>query len=69
MKTTRRETQTKQVLEYLEKNKSITAYEAFKMGILRLSARIYDLRHEMKVNVKTINQVEGDKVYAKYILG
>jgi hypothetical protein len=38
-------TQTEQVHEYLKENGSITSYEAFtKLGITRLSARIYDLR-------------------------
>jgi hypothetical protein len=32
------------VLNYLKKNGGITALDAVKLGILRLSARIYDLK-------------------------
>lgn len=32
------------VLDYLKKHGRITALDAFHIGILRLSARIYDLR-------------------------
>ena len=38
-------TQNEQVLDYIKSNGSITSMEAFKkLGITRLSARIYDLR-------------------------
>ena len=37
-------TQNEMVLKFLQDNGQITTYDAFKMGITRLSARIYELR-------------------------
>lgn len=39
-------TQKQQVLKYMQYNGSISTYEAFKIGITRLSARIYELRED-----------------------
>ena len=39
--------QTNRILEYMRRNKGITALEAYReFGCLRLSARIFDLRKE-----------------------
>lgn len=57
-------THKKQILEWLEKNKSITPLDALHyIGCYRLSARIYDLRQEGNV-------IETDKSngYATYFL-
>lgn len=42
-----RMTQTEKVLKYMQERGSITTMDAFReLGITRLSARIYDLKHE-----------------------
>lgn len=37
-------TQNEMILKFLQENGQITTYDAFKMGITRLSARIYELK-------------------------
>ena len=44
--------QNEMVLEYMKQNGSITSYNAFKMGILRLSARIYELRNKQGYDIE-----------------
>lgn len=65
---TRTESQTKQVREWLETGRSLTALDALQLfGCLRLSARIFDLR-EAGVHVRTdIVEIDGKRV-AKYRL-
>ena len=44
---------TKEIIKYLENYGSITTYDAFKMfGATRLSAIIYNLRHNYGMNIK-----------------
>lgn len=59
-------TQNKRVLDYMIKYEGITSLEAFeKLGITRLSARIYDLKNEgheiTRTRVVTRNRY-GEKV-------
>lgn len=42
-------TQNEIILQYLQEHGRITTFDAFRHGITRLSARIYDLRKEGKV--------------------
>ncbi len=52
-------TQTEMVLDYLERNGSITPLEAMnKLGIMRLGARIYDLKES---GVKIITERASEK--------
>jgi len=69
------ETQNKEVLRYLRKNKSITAFQAMSLPgiVMRLSARIYDLKYKgfLKSNevIETIIMTSSTgKRYAKYVL-
>ena len=66
-------TQNEQVLKHLERYGSITPYEAMEFyGIMRLGARVYDLRHDghsiERVLEQKVNRY-GEKVrYARYRL-
>ena len=63
-----RATQNKQVLEYLKENTGITPIHALKhLNIMRLSARIYDLRNEGH-NITTTNVRHAGKTFAYYRL-
>jgi hypothetical protein len=56
--------QWKRVLQYLEMFGSITAWEAMKeLNIMRLSARIFDLRAKHGIDIQT------DVVYSVNIFG
>lgn len=60
--------QTQQILEYMELNGSITPLEAlYKIGCLRLGARIYDLKHEGHL-IRSENVSNNGKTYARYSL-
>lgn len=67
-------TQREEVIKHLEEHGNITSFEAFvEYGITRLSAIIYDLRHEMNMSIKKItisrkNRYGNIKNFAKYIL-
>lgn len=65
--------QTELIKDYLEKNGSITDFEAFtKLGIRRLSARIWDLKHKEKVPISSelikVKTAHGEATVAKYTL-
>ena len=63
-------TQCEQVLDYIKANGSITSMEAFsKLGITRLSARIYDLRKEGENIVQERHYSEHGKHYDVFRLG
>lgn len=65
--------QNKLVLQYLQDHGRITTYDAFRHGITRLSARIYDLKkdgvviNKHRVNYKT--RTGDHKHYDVYELG
>lgn len=53
-------TQIEQVIEYMEKNGSITQLEAYELGyITRLSGIIYNLKYKHGYNIRT--QMEQSK--------
>ena len=66
-------TQKEMVLNHIKKNGKITTMDAFGLGITRLSARIWDLKHDgvsivtQRVNYKTKDGVP--KHYDLYMLG
>ena len=57
------ETQNKQIRQYLESGRVISPLDAlYKFGCFRLSARIYDLRHEgMRIMARTRRIISGGK--------
>lgn len=63
-------TQTEKILNYMEEHGSITARQAYKMGIMRLASRISDLRvagYRIKTeNVKVKNRDGSHSHIAKY---
>lgn len=63
--------QTDQVLEYLQKNGSIDPLRAFnELGILRLGARIWDLRNAgIAVTGETKTNPDTGKHWKEYRLG
>lgn len=60
--------QTELVLLYLREHGRITTYDAFRHGITRLSARIWDLRHKQNVAIskKRVNYRARDGKYKHY---
>ena len=65
--------QAKRVLEHLKKNGSITTLDALQAyGITRLSARIWELRHEEGYTIKSestkVRTRYGETIVAKYKL-
>lgn len=60
-------TQEKMVLEYMKTHKGITALGATRLGIMRLAARISDLRGEGHIIDTEIEKRNG-KHYARYYL-
>lgn len=62
------------VLDYLKKHKSISPLEAINdLGVTRLSAAIYKLKHKYNVSIRTEAETSknrfGEKVrYARYYL-
>lgn len=67
-------TQNEKLLKYMKTHKGITALDAFtKLGIMRLSARIWDLRHEygcvIVSDFKNVKNADGELVrVARYTL-
>lgn len=62
------ETQSKLILEHMERYDDITPLEALEMyGCLRLSARIWELRKKGYI-IETDAVRRNGKCYAKYIL-
>ena len=66
---TKVESQNKQIKAWLESGKSITPLDALNLfGSFRLGARIFDLKNDYELNIKT-EMVEGNgKRFAKYYL-
>ena len=69
-----RPTQCEIVLQYIKDHGKITTYDSFQLGITRLSARIWELRHKhgipiskARVNYKTKTGIY--KHYDVYMLG
>ena len=55
-------TQEQKVLNYMEKHGSITSLEAMKIGVLRLSARVYDLKargHRIGRKMERVQNKDG----------
>ena len=66
---TKVESQNKQIKAWLESGKSITPLEALKMfNSLRLGARVFDLKNNYGMNIKTEMVEENGKRYARYSL-
>lgn len=66
-------TQAERVLEYMKDFGRITPYEAFRdLAIMRLSARIYDLKdagYKVKTTIETAKNRYGEPIhYAVYTL-
>jgi len=55
--------QNKEIRKYLEIGRTLTPLDAlYRFGCFRLSARIYDLRHEgMKIKAKTVGIISAGK--------
>ena len=66
-------TQNEMILKFLQENGQITTYDAFKMGITRLSARIYELKergHNIFSERRKYKAMDGKvKQYELYKLG
>lgn len=66
---TKVESQNKQIKAWLESGKSITPLDALCLfGSLRLGARIFDLKNDYGMNIKTEMIEENGKRYARYSL-
>lgn len=63
------ESQNKQIKAWLESGKSITPLDALNLfGSFRLGARIFDLKNDYGMNIKTEMVAVNGKRYAKYSL-
>ena len=63
------ESQNKQIKAWLESGKSITPLDALNLfGSFRLGARIFDLKNDYGMNIKTEMVEVNGKRYAKYSL-
>lgn len=65
--------QTRKIFQHMKKNGSITALEAIQAyGVTRLSARIWELRHDYGYTIRTklvrVKTRAGEATVAKYIL-
>jgi len=57
-----RKTQKSRVVDYLDRYGSITSLEAFRdLGITRLSAVIYVLRHEQGLNIRSVPETSENR--------
>ena len=66
---TKVESQNKQIKAWLERGKSITPLDALNLfGSFRLGARIFDLKNDYGMNIKTEMVEVNGKRYAKYSL-
>ena len=66
---TKVESQNKQIKAWLESGKSITPLDALNLfGSFRLGARIFDLKTDYGMNIKTEMVEVNGKRYAKYSL-
>lgn len=65
-------TQCEKILNYIEEHGSITARQAYKLGIMRLASRISDLRREGHLikteDIKVKNRDGSHSYIAKYSL-
>lgn len=62
-------TQKQKVLKYMQYNGSISTYDAFMIGITRLSARIYELREDgVKITSERIKYKADDGTRKHYDL-
>ena len=63
------ESQNKRIKAWLESGKSITPLDALNLfGSFRLGARIFDLKNDYGMNIKTEMVEVNGKRYAKYSL-
>ena len=63
------ESQNKQIKAWLERGKSITPLDALNLfGSFRLGARIFDLKNDYGMKIKTEMVEVNGKRYAKYSL-
>ena len=63
------ESQNKQIKAWLESGKSLTALEAIHLfNSLRLGARVFDLKNDYGMNIKTEMVEENGKRFARYSL-
>ena len=66
---TKVESQNKQIKAWLESGKSITPLDALNLfGSFRLGARIFDLKNDYGMNIKTEMVEENGKRFARYSL-
>lgn len=62
-----KKSQTEMILSYLRRRGSITALDAFRMGCLRLAARINDLRADGH-QIVSKRETKRGKTYSRYQL-
>ena len=62
-----KKSQTKMILSRLRRRGSVTALDAFRMGCLRLAARISDLRAE-GYRIVSERETKRGKTYSRYRL-
>ena len=64
------DSQSKQILEYLQKGNSLTPLEALKMfDCMRLGARVYDLKNQgYNIVTEMVKDEKSGKKYASYRL-
>ena len=66
---TKVESQNKQIKAWLESGKSLSALEAINLfNSLRLGARVFDLKNDYGMNIKTEMVEENGKRFARYSL-
>lgn len=66
---TKTESQNKQIKAWLESGKSLTPLEALAMfNSFRLGARVFDLKNDYGMNIKTEMVEENGKRFARYSL-
>lgn len=66
---TKRESQNKQIKAWLESGKSLTPLEALVMfNSFRLGARVFDLKNDYGMNIKTEMVEKNGKRFARYSL-
>ena len=66
---TKTESQNKQIKAWLESGKSLTPLDALNMfSSFRLGARIFDLKNDYGMNIKTEMVKENGKRFARYSL-
>ncbi len=62
-----KKSQTEMILSHMRRRGSVTALDAFRMGCLRLAARINDLRAD-GYQVVSKRETKRGKTYARYSL-